>query len=94
MGVSKDTLNPSVTNPFFPTAKETNVIQQMEASKGSWPRGVLTQVHFHSTNFFPPLLQFGLRNVTASYLRKGSGVTYWTVFLWEITVVFIDVGHS
>lgn len=72
VGVSKDTLNPSVTNPLFPTAKETNAIQQMEASKGSWPRGVLTQVHFHSTNFFPPLMEYGLRNLTASYLRKGS----------------------
>lgn len=65
MGISKDTLNPSKTNPLFPTAKEMNLILQMEVRKGNWPRGVLTQVLIQSTNFFPPLMEYCLRNITA-----------------------------
>lgn len=55
MGVAKDTLNLSVTNPTFPWARETNFILQMGDKKGEPPRGVLTQVHFYSMTVFPSL---------------------------------------
>lgn len=40
MGVAKDTLNLSVTNPTFPLARETNFILQMGVRKGSLPRSL------------------------------------------------------
>lgn len=37
MGVAKDALNLSVTNPIFPLAREMNFILQMGVRKGSLP---------------------------------------------------------